>query len=297
MNNLSLFKPFLAGALALATCSTSLLAADPADLTAPPEPAELNDEMSKVSYGIGMNLGMQWRDQEVNVDPDILLRGMKDAMRGGPTLMTEEEMRNTLSSYQSAHRARLTEKRRALGEQNRVEGEAFLEKNKNLPGVVALPSGLQYKVIQEGQGDHPKATDLVTVHYRGTLIDGTEFDSSYQRGQPASFNLSNVIAAWTEGVQLMKPGAKYQLFAPPTLAYGERGSGPRIGPNATLIFEVELISFTSPPPPPTPDPVTSDIIKVPSKEEMDKGAKIEVIKKEDLDKLLKEQQKQSPPKE
>jgi FKBP-type peptidyl-prolyl cis-trans isomerase len=202
-----------------------------------------------------------------------------------------------LSTYQSAHRARLTEKRRALSEKNRAEGEAFLEKNKNQPGVVALPSGLQYKVIQEGQGDHPKATDLVSVQYRGTLIDGTEFDSSYQRGQPASFNLSNVIPAWTEGVQLMKPGAKYQLFAPSTLAYGERGSGPRIGPNATLIFEIELISFTSPPPAPTPDPVTSDIIKVPSKEEMDKGAKIEVIKKEDLDRLLKEQQKQSPPKE
>jgi FKBP-type peptidyl-prolyl cis-trans isomerase FklB len=257
---------------------------------------DLTDQKSKVSYGIGMNLGMQWRQQEVPIDPDLLMQGMRDAMEGKEMLMTEQEMRNTLMTFQNEHRARQTEKRRLQGEENLAAGEKYLSENKEKPGVVTLPSGLQYKVIKEGEGRPPAAHDQVSVNYRGTLIDGTEFDSSYNRGEPATFGVSGVIKGWTEALQLMKPGAKWELYIPSALAYGERGSGAQIGPNATLIFDVELISVNKQQPPPAAEPVTSDIIKVPSKEEMEKGAKIEVIKKEDLDKLLKEQQKAPAPK-
>jgi FKBP-type peptidyl-prolyl cis-trans isomerase FklB len=258
------------------------------------EPEELPDQMSKVSYGIGMNLGRQWRQQEVPINVDLLVKGLRDALAGQPTLMTEEEMQTTLMSYQTQHRARMEEKRKQQGQENLAAGEKFLAENKTKPGVVTLPSGLQYKILSEGQGDSPTAQDQVTVNYKGTLIDGTEFDSSYKRGTPATFGVGGVIKGWTEALQLMKPGAKWELYIPAALGYGERGSGPLIAPNSTLIFEVELISVKKQEPPPVPEPVTSDIIKVPSKEEMDKGAQIEVIKKEDLDKLLKEQKKTAP---
>lgn len=279
----------VAGLILAGACTFPLQAADPAA-----DPLELEDLKTRLSYGIGMNLGMQWRDQEVDVDPDILLQGMKDAMRGGPTQLTEEQMRQTLTAYQEEHRARQTAKRKQMGETNLVQSREFLAENKSQSGVVELPSGLQYRVLEEGEGEPPQATDQVTVHYRGTLIDGTEFDSSHRRGQPATFNVSNVIPGWTEGLQLMRPGAKYQFFIPPNLAYGERGSGANIRPNAALIFDVELISVQSQPAAPAPAPVTSDIIKVPSKEEMERGAQIEVIKKEDLDRLIKEQQEAAP---
>jgi FKBP-type peptidyl-prolyl cis-trans isomerase FklB len=273
--------------IVLGLCASGLQAADNVDLT---------DQKAKVSYGIGMNLGMQWRQQEVPIDPDLLLQGMKDAMEGKTTLMTEEEMRNTLTAFQNQHRAQQMEKRKLQGEKNLADGEKFLAENKTKPGVVTLPSGLQYKVIAEGAGESPAAHDQVTVNYRGRLIDGTEFDSSYKRGEPATFGVSGVIKGWTEALQLMKPGAKWELYIPSALAYMERGSGAQIGPNSTLIFDVELVSVKKQEPPPAPEPVTSDIIKVPSKEEMEKGAKIEVIKKEDLDKLMKEQQKAPAPK-
>jgi len=256
--------------------------------------SELNDPKSKLSYGIGMNLGQQFRNEEMDIDLDLMLRGIKEAMAGQPLLMTETEMRNTLQAHMRDAQARRQERRRVLAEKNQVEGEKFLTENKTKQGVVTLPSGLQYRVIQEGSGDSPKSNDVVTVNYRGKLVDGTEFDSSYSRGQPAEFPVNRVIRGWTEALQLMKPGAKWELTIPSNLAYGEGGSGSRIGPNALLQFEVELISFKTPEPPPNPptppQAVTSDIIKVPSKEEMEKGAKIEVIKKEDVDRLIKEQQ-------
>jgi FKBP-type peptidyl-prolyl cis-trans isomerase FklB len=285
MNTWLLTKPMVAGLVLAGFCAIPLQAADP---------LELDDAKARLSYGIGMNLGMQWRDQEVDVDPDILLQGMKDAMRGGPLGMTEDEMRQTLTAYQEEHRARLTAKRQQMAATNLAQSREFLDQNKAQPGVVELPSGLQYRVLEEGEGETPRPTDLVTVHYRGTLIDGTEFDSSHRRGQPSNFNVSNVIPGWTEGLQLMKPGARYEFFIPPNLAYGERGSGPIIGPNAALIFDVELISSQSQPAASAPQPVTSDIIKVPSKAEMERGAQIEVIKKEDLDRLIKEQQEKAP---
>jgi FKBP-type peptidyl-prolyl cis-trans isomerase FklB len=276
--------------MGLILCLSGARAGEPAS----GESTELPDQISKVSYGIGMNLGRQWRQQEVPINVDILMKGLKDAMEGRTTLMTDEEMQSTLTSYQTQHRARMEEKRKQQGQQNLADGEKFLAENKAKAGVVTLPSGLQYKIINEGQGDSPTAHDQVTVNYRGTLIDGTEFDSSFKRGTPATFGVSGVIKGWTEALLLMKPGSKWELYIPSALAYGERGSGPQIGPNSTLIFEVELISVKKQEPPPVPDPVTSDIIKVPSKEEMDKGAQIQVIKKEDLDKLLKEQKKAPP---
>jgi len=268
---------------------------------------ELKDEKSKVSYGIGMNLGSQWKRQEVDVDVELILKGMKDAMSGGPTLMTEQEVREILMAYQREHQKRQMEKRKELGEKNKEEGAKFLAENKTKPGVITLPSGLQYKILAEGKGESPKSNDVVTVNYRGTLIDGTEFDSSAKTGQPLVRAANMLIKGWTEALQLMKPGAKWQLFIPSDLAYADRGYGAQIAPNATLIFDIELISFKAPAPPPAAavappaaaQPVTSDIIKVPSKEELEKGAKIEVIKKEDLERLQKEAQekkKQEAPK-
>jgi len=157
-------------------------------------------------------------------------------------LMTEEEIRESLSALQKELMEKQAEKTKLMGEKNKKEGEAFLAENKKKEGVVTLPSGLQYKVIKEGTGKQPSADATVETNYRGTLIDGTEFDSSYKRGQAATFPVNGVIAGWTEALQLMKEGAKWQLFVPANLAYGERGAGNVIGPNATLIFEVELIS-------------------------------------------------------
>ena len=148
-----------------------------------------------------------------------------------------------MTAFQKEMMAKHAEVMNTLGEKNKKEGEVFLAENKKKEGVTTLPSGLQYKVIKAGTGKKPKSTDTVTVNYRGTLIDGTEFDSSYRRGEPASFGVSGVIPGWTEAMQLMQEGAKWQVVVPPNLAYGEKGAGPNIGPNATLIFEIELISI------------------------------------------------------
>ena len=182
-------------------------------------------------------------------------------------------------------------KRKAEGEKNKKAGEDFLAANKSKEGVITLPSGLQYKILKTGTGAVPKLTDLVSVNYKGTLIDGTEFDSSYTRGEPATLGVRGVVKGWTEALQLMTVGSQWQLFIPAALAYGERGSPPKIGPNSALVFEVDLLDIKQPPTPPAPNQpaVTSDIIKVPSKAELDKGAKIEVIKQEELDKLQKEE--------
>ncbi len=269
---------------------------------------ELKDQKEKLSYSIGMNLGNNLRTQEVDVDRDILFQGIRDAL-ANKTILTEADARQTISTWQREARAKQEEKRKTQGERNKTEGEKFLADNKSKPGVITLPSGLQYKVLSEGKGNFPKASDQVSVHYRGTLIDGTEFDNSYKRGQPATFGVTGVIRGWTEALQLMRPGDKWQLFIPSDLAYGDRGKGAQIPPSAALIFEVELLSFehsepaapatVGGPPPPNPpapkaanQPVTSDIIKVPSAEELKKGAKIEIIKADELEKLQKEAQKE-----
>jgi len=181
--------------------------------------------------------------QSVEVNPDVLLQGIKDVLSGGKTLMTEQEVNETMMNFQKDIMAKQQARMKELSEKNKKEGEAFLAENKKKEGIIALPSGLQYKVIKEGDGKIPTATDTVTVHYRGTLIDGTEFDSSYTRGQPVTFPVKGVVPGFSEALQLMKVGSKWQLFIPSNLAYGERGAGDDIGPNSTLIFDLELISI------------------------------------------------------
>jgi FKBP-type peptidyl-prolyl cis-trans isomerase FklB len=208
------------------------------------EKPELKTQKDKVSYAIGLDIGTGLKKNEVDVDPDLLAKAIKDVMAGKKPLMTEEEVKTTMTAFQKDLQAKQQERTKAQGEKNKKEGEDFLAKNKSKEGVKTLPSGLQYKVITEGKGKAPKATDTVTVQYRGTLIDGTEFDSSYKRGQPATFPVSGVIKGWTEALQLMKEGSKWQLFIPSDLAYGPNGTqGGPIGPNAVLIFEVELVSI------------------------------------------------------
>jgi FKBP-type peptidyl-prolyl cis-trans isomerase FklB len=224
---------------------------------------QLKDQKEKVSYAIGMQIGFNLARQKVDISPDILATGIKDAIAGKPQL-TPDQVKDVMAQFEKD----MEQKQKQLGEKNKTEGTKFLEENKKKEGVktknVALPDGktaeLQYKVIKEGTGPQPKATDMVTVNYRGTLIDGTEFDSSYKRGQPATFPVNGVIKGWTEALQLMKQGSKYQLVIPSNLAYGERAMGPDIGPNSTLIFEVELMEVK---PPPTPAPKASPKVPPP----------------------------------
>src|SRR3984893_9964440 len=206
-------------------------------------PLTLKTQKDKTSYAMGMNIGAGLRKQSVDIDPAIMARGLRDAFSNGKTLLTEEEERAVLSQSQTDMRKKQQELAMVAGEANKKEGLAFLEANRTKEGVVALPSGLQYKVLQEGTGPKPAATDSVVCNYRGTLLNNTEFDSSYKRGQPATFPVTGVIKGWTEALQLMPVGSKWQLFIPPELAYGDRGAGGQIGPNATLIFEVELLSI------------------------------------------------------
>jgi len=205
-------------------------------------PAGLKEQKEKVSYVIGVDIGKALQKQGVAIDPDLVARGIKDGVSGGKLLMSDQEIKETMTAFQKEMRAKQEVALKQAGEKNKREGEAFLAENKIKEGVKTLPSGLQYKVIKAGSGKKPKATDTVVTHYKGTLLDGTEFDSSYKRNQPATFKVNGVIRGWTEALQLMEEGAQWVLYVPAALAYGERGAGPQIGPNATLIFEVELIS-------------------------------------------------------
>jgi FKBP-type peptidyl-prolyl cis-trans isomerase FklB len=198
---------------------------------------ELKDNKDKASYSIGLNIGSNLKLQGIDINTDAMLAGMKDALSGKKPLLNDGEVREAMVSLEKD----MQQKQVAAAQKNAAEGEKFLAENKAKPGVKTTASGLQYKVEKEGKGAQPKANDTVTVNYRGTLIDGTEFDSSYKRGQPATFPVSGVIKGWTEALQLMKVGSKYQLFIPSNLAYGERGAGRDIEPNSTLIFDVELL--------------------------------------------------------
>jgi FKBP-type peptidyl-prolyl cis-trans isomerase FklB len=251
---------------------------------------QLADEKSRVSYAIGMMTGLQWKQKDLDFDVELYARGIKDGLAGGAMLLTPQEAQLTIDAFSKELGAKQQQKQMELAAKNKTEGDAFLGANKNQPGVQTLPDGLQYLVITNGTGEIPTAGDTVTVNYRGTLIDGTEFDSSYKRGQPATFLVGGVIRGWTEALQKMNAGSKWKLFVPSDLAYGPQGR-PGIAPNAVLIFEVELLSVQHPNPPPAANsPLTSDIIKVPSAEEMKKGAQIETIKAEDVPKL-----QQAPP--
>jgi FKBP-type peptidyl-prolyl cis-trans isomerase FklB len=206
-------------------------------------PLVLKTGKDKVSYALGMNLGTNLHRDSIDIDTAIFLRALKDTLAGGKTLLTESEVRTALMQLQTEVRSKQMEKMKLAGEANKKDGDAFLVANKTKEGVVTLPSGLEYKVLTQGTGPKPAATDTVVCNYRGTLINGTEFDSSYKRGQPATFPVSGVIKGWTEALQLMPVGSKWQLFLPAELAYGERGPSPEIGPNSTLVFEVELVSI------------------------------------------------------
>jgi FKBP-type peptidyl-prolyl cis-trans isomerase FklB len=203
----------------------------------------LNDRKDKESYALGLNMGTNLRRQGVEIDPNILFQGLKDGYSGGKTLMTEDESLGVLTQLQTDAGARVEQMRQQAGEVNRKEGEAFLAANKTKPGVITLPSGLQYKVITQGTGPKPSATDTIVCNYRGTFINGTEFESSYKTGKPGVLPVNGVMKGWTEALQLMPVGSKWQLFVPADLAFGERGRGREIAPNATLIYEIELLSI------------------------------------------------------
>jgi FKBP-type peptidyl-prolyl cis-trans isomerase FklB len=214
------------------------------NLWAQQQTAPLKTEKDKESYVIGLNLGADMKRRSVeDLNFDMLIQGIRDAYSGGNKLLTEEEQNQIWAAFQKS----LAEKQKVntmkTAEENKKKGDVFLAENKNKEGVVTTASGLQYKVLRAGKGAKPKLEDTVTTHYRGTLLDGTEFDSSYRRNEPVSFKLSGVIPGWTEALQLMETGSKWQLFIPADLAYGTKGAGGLIGPNETLIFEVELISI------------------------------------------------------
>ncbi len=200
-------------------------------------------QKEKVSYTIGINIGRNMKQQSVDVDPEILVRGLKDGLTGAKTALSDEEMAAAMGILKAEMTAKLAEQTKQMAEKNKKEGEAFLAENKKKEGVKTTASGLQYKILKEGTGPLPKKTDTVKVNYKGTFIDGVEFDSSYRTGEPVSFPIDGVIPAWTEALPLMKTGSKWLLFVPSSLAYGEQGAESIIEPNKTLIFEVELISI------------------------------------------------------
>jgi len=205
----------------------------------------LKDEKEKISYSVGYQIGGDFKRQGVELAPDLLVKGIQDAVGGAEPRITPQEMRKTLVELKKKVEADERKRRMEKAGKYRAEGEAFLSANGKKEGVVTLPSGLQYKVLAAGKGTSPGPADNVTVHYRGTLVDGTEFDSSYQRNEPATFGVDRVIPGWKEALPMMKEGAKWQLFVPSKLGYGEQGSGSRIPPNSALLFEVELISVRS----------------------------------------------------
>jgi len=210
----------------------------------------LKSDKQKASYTIGVNIGNSLKRDNIEVDMQALARGLADAVSGKKPALSETEMRQAMMALQKELRARQeaemkerVAKMKALAAENQKKAQAFLAANKAKAGIKTTPSGLQYQVVKEGEGPTPKATDTVKVHYRGTLVDGSEFDSSYKRGEPAKFPVNRVIKGWVEALQLMKVGGKWRLYVPPKLGYGEFGSGPKIGPNEVLIFDVELLGI------------------------------------------------------
>lgn len=250
-------KPSALFAAALLAASGALFAQDkPAQPAQPqaaqpaqpgkPKPEALQD---KASYIIGLNLGQSLKTQEVPVTQDLIIQGLRDGLAGADPLFTQDEIQAAMQEFQQQMMAKQQAKRQAEGEKNLKASQELLDQNKARKEVKTTASGLQYEVLKEGSGEAPKPTDQVTVHYRGTLPDGTVFDSSYDRGEPATFPVNGVIPGWVEALQLMKPGSKYKIYLPPALAYGENGAGGDIGPNQALVFEVELISVQKTPPP------------------------------------------------
>ncbi len=222
-----------------ASCAPS--ATPPTQEAAPSK--ELTTTTEKVSYLVGQDVGSSLRNQDSGLDLELVIEGLRDSFHAQDPRIPPEEAAEIKREYTQKIREERAAEAAAAGEKNRAAGEAFLAENAKKAGVVTMASGLQYQVVTEGTGPKPKASDQVRVHYAGTLLDGTEFDSSHKRGQPATFYLNRVIRGWTEGLQLMSVGSRYRLFIPSDLAYGPRGAGQKIGPNATLIFDVELLEI------------------------------------------------------
>jgi FKBP-type peptidyl-prolyl cis-trans isomerase FklB len=206
------------------------------------EPTDLKTEQDKVNYGIGVSVARNFKQQGMEVDINLVVKGMKDELTGKKVLLSDDELRKTMTAYQQEIRRKQIQERKVAALDKKKEGDAFLEENKKKEGVVILPSGLQYKILKAGEGKKPAADDTVEVSYKGTLINGKVFDSS-QPGTPLALKVKQVIPGWQEALQLMPVGSKWQLFIPPELAYGQQGAGAEIGPNATLIFEVELLAI------------------------------------------------------
>jgi FKBP-type peptidyl-prolyl cis-trans isomerase FklB len=205
----------------------------------------LTTDKDKVSYSIGVDMGRNLQKQGIDVDPDVLFQGLKDGFTGATPKLTDDQMQATMTAFIQSVREKQAAQQQAAGADNKTKGEAYLEANKKKDGWKVTPSGLQYKVITTGTGDKPKLTDTVIAQYRGTTIDGTEFDSSYKRNEPAEFPVSQVIPGWTEALQMMTVGSKWQLAIPSNLAYGE-SAPPEIGPNSVLLFDVELVGIKKP---------------------------------------------------
>ncbi|MFO0908643.1 MAG: FKBP-type peptidyl-prolyl cis-trans isomerase [Isosphaeraceae bacterium] len=210
-------------------------------------PAGLSDLRSQASYGLGLNIGRNLKSQSVDLDGDLLARGIKDGLAGSKPLLSDEQIEKAVQAFQQELIAKRQTELKGIAEKNKKEGDAFLAQNKSKPGVQTTKSGLQFKVVKEGTGAIPKETDQVTAHYRGTLLDGTEFDNSYKRGQPLVIPVDGVIPGWTEALKMMKVGSKWQLFIPAALAYGENPrEGSPIPPNAVLLFDIELLGIGKP---------------------------------------------------
>ncbi len=207
------------------------------------EQTAIKDQKDRLSYSMGVDFGNKLKQQSIDINADVFSKGLNDSLSGKKTLLAEEEIKAEMNNLMKDLMNKRVERLKKAAEENKKEGEAFLAENKKKEGVTTLPSGLQYKIIKEGTGRTPSIDDTVVTNYKGTLIDGTEFDSSYKRGKPATFAVKGVIPGWTEALQLMKEGAKWQLFIPSSLAYGKRGAGAKIGPDKTLIFEIELMSI------------------------------------------------------
>jgi FKBP-type peptidyl-prolyl cis-trans isomerase FklB len=226
--------------ICLCVVSTAVYAQNSAQPAAAPAAGEKGDG-PVASYGIGMNIGRGMRSDGMQIEVDAFIQGLRDGLAGTPSKYPEEQIRTALESLRQQMMAKQQQQASVAGDKNKREGEAFLANNKTVQGVTTLPSGLQYQVIQAGTGASPKGSDTVRVHYQGTLLDGKVFDSSIKRGEPAEFPVDGVIPGWTEALQRMKVGDKWRIFIPSALAYGERGAGNVIGPNAVLVFEVELL--------------------------------------------------------
>ncbi|MDX1682365.1 MAG: FKBP-type peptidyl-prolyl cis-trans isomerase [Phycisphaeraceae bacterium] len=210
---------------------------------APADGAELESLKDRASYAIGVSIGRNISQQDLDLNPDIVAQAIAETLAGTEPKLTTQQMQQTMMELQASMQAKAA----AEAEANKVQGAKFLESNKDAEGVKVTDTGLQYKIIEEGDGPKPTATDTVKVHYAGALIDGTEFDSSYKRGEPAQFRVNGVIPGWTQALQMMRKGAKWRLFLPPDLAYGARGAGPDIGPHSVLVFDVELLDIVKQP--------------------------------------------------